>query len=470
MQPESTLSHEAESQPLQFPSPPADFSGRTAELRVALQPPTAALELWGIEGAGKTALALMLAKELAPHYPHGRLLVDFEGLAPSTPAAAMAQIIRAYHPTAELPDDEAEIGAKYQDELRGRRALLLFDNVAGEQLRPLVPPAGCVLLVTSHEAFHLPGFRSLNIAGLTPEAAAALLLQLAPRIGRRAAELAELCGYFPLALRLAGSALRQTKDLDPAAYVERLQAEEWPQDKLDEIEAALALSFDLLSIERQQQWQELTVFPADFDLPAAAAVLSLDDRGTRRALADAAGYGLLAFDQRLKRFRMHNLVRRTAIARLPATKLDETRQRHAAHYLDVLQGIDRACAHSGDDIMRGLWQFDLERPNIQAGQAWAALYADEDRSAASLASAYAAAGDHVLPLRQTLRDRLAWLETGQRAANQLRDREAEMLHLTLSERSRITSRNCRSHSSGATGRRRLGQAGTWVWPMRSWGT
>jgi tetratricopeptide (TPR) repeat protein len=80
--------------------------------------------------------------------------------------------------------------------------------------------------------------------------------------------------------------------------------------------------------------------------------------------------------------------------------------------------------------MRGLWQFDLERPNIQAGQAWAALYADEDRSAASLASAYAAAGDHVLPLRQTLRDRLAWLETGQRAANQLRDREAEMLHLS----------------------------------------
>jgi tetratricopeptide (TPR) repeat protein len=74
--------------------------------------------------------------------------------------------------------------------------------------------------------------------------------------------------------------------------------------------------------------------------------------------------------------------------------------------------------------------YDLQRRNIQAGQAWAALHADEDRSAARLASAYAAAGDHVLPQRQTLRDRIAWLETGQRAANKLRDCEAEVLHLS----------------------------------------
>jgi tetratricopeptide (TPR) repeat protein len=426
-----TLNHKSVSTPRQLPGPPAHFNGRAAELRAALQQPVpAVLGLWGTEGSGKTALALMLVKELAPRYPDGALLVDFEGTAATTSAAVMAQIIRAYHPTVALPDDEATIRAKYRETLRERRVLLLFDSaMSREQVLPVMPPAGCALLVTSPEQLDLPGLRSLKIGGLTSEVAAALLLQFAPRIGQLATELAELCGYFPLALRLAGSALSQKKDLDPAAYVERLQAEEWHQDKLDEIQATLALGYDLLSLERQQRWQELSVFPSDFDLPAAAAVLSIDDRAARRVLADAVGYGLLTFDHRSKRFRMHNLVRRTAIEHQSATKFGETRQRHASHYLGVLHKIDAAWMHGRDGIIHGLRWFDLERPQILAGQAWAALYADQDRSAASLASAYAAAGDHVLLLRQTSRERLAWLETGQRAANQLRDREAEVLHL-----------------------------------------
>jgi tetratricopeptide (TPR) repeat protein len=429
---ENTPSHKTVPAPNLLPTSPADFTGRAAELRAARKQPAAAvLNLIGPDGAGKTALALLLARELAPRYPNGQIFVDFQERAQSlTPAVVMAQVIRAYHPMVELPDEEIDVRAVYQEVLHSRRVLFLFDNVSDpEQLSPLLPPAGCTLLLTSQQQCSLPGLRRLVVGGLLPEDASALLLQWAPRIGRHAAELAELCGYFPLALRLAGGALRQMKDLDPPNFVDRLQAEQWRQDKLDEIDAALMLSYDLLTVERQRQWRDLAVFPADFDRPAAAAVLALDDRRIRQALGDALRYGLLTYDHRLDRFRMHHLVRKAAIERQPASQFAETRQRHAMYYLYILELIDKQCQQAGEGTIRGLRRFDLECSNILAGQAWVAMNMDEDKSAAGLASAYATAGVHVLPLRQTLPDRLAWLERGQRAAHQLGDREAEALHL-----------------------------------------
>jgi hypothetical protein len=148
----------------ELPPPPRDFTGRVdelAELTANLHEGGLAISgLHGLGGIGKTALALKLADELKARYPDAQFYLDLKGASPEPLAVteALAHVIRAYHPTAKLPDSEAELHGLYQSVLQDQRALLLMDNAASaEQVEPLTLPAGCVLLVTSRRHFTLPG-------------------------------------------------------------------------------------------------------------------------------------------------------------------------------------------------------------------------------------------------------------------------------------------------------------------------
>ena len=122
-----------------------------------------------------------------------------------------------------------------------------MDNAADKtQVEPLIPPSSCFLLVTSRQHFTLPGLFAKDLNTLPPDDARDLLLKIAPRIDGQADALAKLCGYLPLALRLAGSALAERRTLTPADYVKRLED---TQTRLELVEASLSLSYD--SAERR---------------------------------------------------------------------------------------------------------------------------------------------------------------------------------------------------------------------------
>jgi hypothetical protein len=207
----------------QLPPPPADFTGREAEIAELL----AALEnasltisgLQGMGGVGKTALALKLAEKIKERYPDGQFYLDLLGVSPQplTPAEAMAYVIRAYHPGAKLPESEAELRGIYISALHNQRALLLMDNARDKkQVEPLIPPAGCRLIITSRQSFTLPGIFAKNLDCLPTRDACKLLLAIAPRIGELAGEISRLCGYLPFALRLAASVIAERRNIEPA--------------------------------------------------------------------------------------------------------------------------------------------------------------------------------------------------------------------------------------------------------------
>ncbi|HJX84017.1 MAG TPA: hypothetical protein VJ723_06710, partial [Candidatus Angelobacter sp.] len=168
----------------QLPSPPADFAGRTAELADLLNAVNTGgvtiSGLQGLGGVGKTALALKLAEKLKPDYPDAQFYVDLKGTSPKplAPKEAMAHVVRAYHPTAQLPEDEDDLRGLYLSVLHEKRALLLIDNARdAQQVQPLIPPPGCLLLVTSRQHFRLPGLVARDLDQMPSADARALLLK-----------------------------------------------------------------------------------------------------------------------------------------------------------------------------------------------------------------------------------------------------------------------------------------------------
>jgi tetratricopeptide (TPR) repeat protein len=417
----------------QLPPPPPDFTGRARELeelmsRIASGGATIS-GLQGLGGIGKTTLALKLAEQLAPRYPDAQFYLDLKGAdkQPLSSADALAHVIRAYHPTAKLPEAEAELQTLYRSLLHGKRALVLMDNARdAAQVAPLVPPDSCVLLVTSRQHFTLPGLFTLDLETLLPADARKLLLTLAPRIGDRADEMAKLCGYLPFALRLAASALAERANLTPADQVRRLSE---AKTRLTLVEASLTLSYELLTPEQQKLWRSLSAFPDTFDAAAAAAVWELDADATQDALGDLLKYSLLDFDPDTSRYSLHDLARLFADSRLTDDERHATHVRHATHYLKVLGECDNLYLKGGDAIKSGLALFDAERRNIEAGQEWACQHSSWDEPAARLCNSYPIAGVYVLNLRQHRRESIAWLESGLSAARQLEDRTSEGLHL-----------------------------------------
>jgi tetratricopeptide (TPR) repeat protein len=417
----------------QLPTPPSDFTGRAQELdelmRALEQGGVTISGLQGLGGVGKTTLALKLAQQLTSRYPDAQFYLDLKGTSktPLSASDAMAHIIRAYQPTAKLPEGEAELSGQYRSVLHNQRALLLMDNAADDvQVKPLIPPDSCVMLVTSRQHFTLPGLFAKNLDALPAEDARKLLLKIAPRINEQADTIAKLCGYLPLALRLAASALAERIDLSVADYVRRLSN---VQQRLKLIDASLSLSYELLSPEMQERWCVLAIFPDAFDSAAATAAWEIEMDATQDALSELVKYSLLEWDEATVRYRLHDLARLFADAHLSETERDKVQRSHASHYLSVIREANKLYRQGGEELKRGLVLFDLEWPNIQAGQAWAEKYSGEDHEAASLCSGYSNVGSHLLDIRLYPRKRIPWLKSALISAQRLKDRTVEAIHL-----------------------------------------
>jgi tetratricopeptide (TPR) repeat protein len=422
----------------QLRAPVGDFVGREAEIDTlinALRHGSRAsiTGISGMGGIGKTELALLVAQRLSSDYPDAQFFINLQGTDanPRTPQEVMTNCVRAFlGPEARLPEDPDQLSQLYRSELSGKRVLLLLDNAADSaQVRPLLPPPGSALLVTSRQAITLPGMTPLTLNPLTDKEARELLLEIAPRAAPAAEQICKLCGYLPLAIRAAGSLLAITPDLEPIDYAAQLQDERTRLELLDkgDIEIGVAASFNLsyarLTAEAARVFRFLSVFPGTFD--AIAAEMVCDDVG-HVCLSELVRRSLVLYDDSTKRYRLHDLARLFADVKLSMEERATGQKRHATHYKDVLAAADKLYREGGEALTRGLALFDLEWSNIQAGHDWiAAQVIEADDDVARLGMSYPDAGLYLLYLRQPPRERIRWMEIALATAKRLKDRAGE---------------------------------------------
>lgn len=340
--------------PAQLPADITDFTGRRVQLATVAHLAAAAdrvatvlVAITGKAGVGKTTLAVRAAHRLRTHYPDGQLFVDLRAQAhPLTPAEVLARFLRSLGvDRMAIPDDGEERAALYRSRLADRRLLIVLDNAECEaQLRPLLPGTpGCAVLITSRTRLAgLTGARLVDLDVFEVDQAVELLARLAGprRVATEPAaakEIVRLCGFLPLALRIAGARLGSRRHWPLSRLEADLVDEQHRLDKLRlgdlDVRASLALSYHSLDVTAQRAFRLLGLLEVrDFAPWVAAAMLNVSqwraeelvDSLVDMHLLDVAGHG--ASGQ--LRYRFHDLLR--AYAREVATAQETEADRRTA--------------------------------------------------------------------------------------------------------------------------------------------
>jgi predicted ATPase len=375
-----------------LPADASSFVGRGRELAElnALLGRTRFLTLTGTGGAGKTRLALELARGVEASYEDGATLVELAAVAQPQLVAAAAAAALDVQALSGQP-----LAAALVDVLAPRRLLLVLDNcehvlgASAALVDALLRGAPQLTVVaTSREPLRVAGevvFRVPALGIPDPEhlpAAGDLLRFEAVRLfveraaetspgfaldGENAADVARICfrlDGLPLALELAAARLA----LGPAAIAERLDdrfrllraGSRAAATRQQTLEATLAWSHDLLDAEERVLFRRLSVFAGGFELGAVEQVCAGDDLDVA-GIADLLGRlvekSLVTTDGggRERRYRLLETVRLYAGERLDgAGERAALRQRHARWAL--------ALAEAEGDSPR----LDREVPNMRA--------------------------------------------------------------------------------------------------------
>ncbi|WP_410648098.1 BTAD domain-containing putative transcriptional regulator [Amycolatopsis sp. cmx-4-54] len=338
----------AEAAPVQqLPPAVPNLAGREADLawldelaERAEAGETAVGVVTGTAGIGKSSLVVWWAHRAGRRFPDGILFASLRGFDPHHPPLEPADLLTQFLlglgvPAEGVPEQVHERVALYRSMIAGRRMLVILDNArSADQVRPLLPPGSrSMTLVTSRsrlDGLAVSNAAKLRVLGtLAPGDAVRLIEELAGPAGFDLNHaLARLCGYLPLALRIAGARLAASAQWSAQDLVDELGNERTRLAALDVegpddgVRAAFDVSFRGLPPEVADTFLRLGVVQcvsAGSHLTAAIGGITVAE--ARRHLRVLAAHNLLAETGR-DSFVPHDLVR-LFLRELAENELDE---------------------------------------------------------------------------------------------------------------------------------------------------
>jgi DNA-binding SARP family transcriptional activator/tetratricopeptide (TPR) repeat protein len=404
--------------------------------------------LHGAAGVGKSATATRLAHRVRDAFPDGQLFVRLPES--SGTAAVVGGLLRATGtPPAAVPDDPAERVALWRTTSAEARLLLLLEDATTEaEVRPLLPanPHAAVVVTSRRPLAVLEAARHAAVTGLDQAAAVALLAAIAPgpvvRQPEQAALVVRQCEGLPLALRIVAARLAASPALDLAAVADSLADQtrrlSWLVAGDLAMRASLALSVRALDPLARSVLRRLSLVGTDFSPWAAAALAGCPEERAAGVLDELTALSLLQPSPTggPGRFRQHDLVRslatELAAAEEPPEELAEAGRRHLRTLLHLAAHADGALGH-GMRVAEGVWAepavavpaglagaladpggwLDRELPALVAG-----VDAATRAGCPNLAAGLAVRANGILAVRDRREERIALLETAQRAVGE----------------------------------------------------
>lgn len=339
-----------------LPYDTSDFAGRTDELAwlTRIQPGVMTLAaVDGMAGIGKTTLAIHAAYRLADRFPDGQLFVDLHGHTAGQPpleaGAALEILLRQLGvPNERIPVSVTERSALWRAELTGRRVLAVLDNAAGtDHVRPLLPGASfsLILITSRRQLTDLDGAQALSVDLLPAADAVAMFTGI---VGARAEaeplavlDVLQLCGFLPLAVRIAAARLRHRPRWTVAYLADRLRDQRRRLAELTTSERGVAVAFNLsyeqLDPAQRRMFRLLGLHPGrDIDANAAAALADVPADAAEDLLEGLLDAHVLR-QQEPARYTFHDLLRvharTTTLATEPPAEQQAALTRLAGHYL-----------------------------------------------------------------------------------------------------------------------------------------
>ncbi|MEU6647655.1 BTAD domain-containing putative transcriptional regulator [Saccharomonospora sp. NPDC046836] len=321
--------------PRQLPPAPDVFIGREAESAALLaavrdNAATAArLAVHGPGGQGKSTLVLRVAHRLTDHFPDGQLYADLLGSTPgATPVApedVLRRFVRAFGvPQHSIPEATAELVELYRSMVAGKRLLVVLDNaVDSSQVTSLLPTSsGSAVLITSRRMLATVDARQVALEPLAEDDSVDLFIGHTRRSFTAderadASRIAQVCGYLPLALRIAAAKLSARPDWTMADLLARLTDQRRRLDELNidnlAVRSSVELSYRYLDEGAARAFRLLGLLPLPyFSIPVVGALLSRTDTDADRMLGPLVQARLVEVTAP-GRYRLHDLVRLFAL-------------------------------------------------------------------------------------------------------------------------------------------------------------
>ncbi|HUR48868.1 MAG TPA: adenylate/guanylate cyclase domain-containing protein [Acidimicrobiales bacterium] len=408
--------------PSNLPAQLTSFVGREEELRVVeeLLEAHRLVTLTGAGGAGKTRLAIEVARAVRDEFPHGVWLVE---LARVTDAD---RVWPALADAVGLPAGGADLDARglVLAYFASRRALLLLDNcehvisaVAEVTDSLLSSTSELRVVATSREALGIAGERAWRIPSLgvpsseDPHTPGSVLTSTAVRlfieraeasgaaVGQSPDELAsivQICARLdgmPLAIELAAA---RARSLPPARLAERLDdrfrlltgGSRTAMPRQQTLQALVDWSHDLLDERERAVLRRAAVFVGGFTLEAAEAVCAggaVADGEVIDVVDSLVAKSLvLPPQEQADRFRMLETIRSYARQKLlEAEEVEVARDAHLAWVEAIAEeaalGLDVGL--EGEAALESMQRLDVELENVRAAVEWGTQSAGRARAA-----------------------------------------------------------------------------------------